>query len=362
MKRFINFFCIAICAFMLLGALASCKKEEPTPTPDGSESQTVLDSGSDSQGGNEGDGDPDPDPDPDPEPVLTTVNATLMTFNIRYYNGESGVEVRHWNNRKDAVCDFILNSGAGIIGLNEVKANQFFDLRDGVSEKYDVFWYASYVDDSNPQGNGVAYDRSIWQLVGTPEHFWLSPTPDVPSTGWKTSHYRSCIKALFEHKETGVRINVFVTHLDHKYQEDMVNGAKLILERMGESEYPVYLCGDFNCTPDSAAYNEVAAKLQDAQRTALDSDEGSTFNGWGSKTDADKYIIDFCFFSKENVTVKSYEICDGKWGENNENLLSDHNPVRVNVDLSAVAFKYPDISGVGGVEDFDDADKDANDY
>ena len=155
---------------------------------------------------------------------------------------------------------------------------------------------------------------------------------------------------------------MFVTHLDHKYQEDMVNGAKLILERMGESEYPVYLCGDFNCTPDSAAYNEVAAKLQDAQRTALDSDEGSTFNSWGSMTDADKYIIDFCFFSKENVTVKSYEICDGKWGENNENLLSDHNPVRVNVDLSAVAFKYPDISGVGGVEDFDDADKDAKDY
>ena len=89
---------------------------------------------------------------------------------------------------------------------------------------------------------------------------------------------------------------------------------------------------------------------------------GSTFNNWGSITDADKYIIDFCFFSKENVTVKSYEICDGKWGENNENLLSDHNPVRVNVDLSAVAFKYPDISGVGGVEDFDDADKDAKDY
>ena len=225
-----------------------------------------------------------------------------------------------------------------------------------MSEKYDVIWFASYVD-SNPQGNAVAYDRSVWRVIGTPDHFWLSPTPDVQSPGWQTSHYRSCINVLFEHIETGVRFNVFVTHLDHRYETDMVNGIKLILERMGESEYPVYLCGDFNCTPESQAYGIASGAMQDAQKAALDSDEGSTFIGWdGSNTDADKYVIDYCFFSKDDVVVKTYDICDDKWGENNENQLSDHKPLLVTVDLLADPFEYPDMSGVGGVEDFDDTD------
>ena len=129
------------------------------------------------------------------------------------------------------------------------------------------------------------------------------------------------------------------------------------MQRIKACEYPVYLCGDFNCTPGTTSYDITSSYLQDSQITALKSDEGSTFNSWGGITDEEKYIIDFCFFSKNNVTVKTYDICDGKWGENNENLLSDHNPVLVTVDIQSDPIEYPDMSGVGGVEDFYDTDR-----
>ena len=371
MKILFKYISAALTVIMLFSALASCKEESPTPTPDsvttddGTTNDGTTDDGTTDDGTTD-DGTTDDDSENKvKDGTVISMNhfdATVMTFNIRYENSESNVAVRQWDNRKEAVYDFILNSGAGIIGMQEVKMTQYADLKTGISDKYEVIWLQTYYNDANPAGNAIAYDRSVWQLIGTPDHFWLSPTPDVPSTGWETNHYRSCINALFEHKETGVRLNVFVTHLDHKKEIDMVNGIKLILERMGESEYPVYLCGDFNSTPDSSTYAIAAAAMQDAQVAALDSDEGSTFNDWGSKTDADKYVIDYCFFSKEDVVVNTYDICDDKWGANNENLLSDHNAVKVTVDISGVPFEYPDISGVDGMENFDDLDKSTKIY
>ena len=372
MKILLRYISAALLVTILLGVFVSCKEEEPTPTPDsittddgttddGTTDDGTTDDGTTDDGttddGTTDDGTTDDGTTDDNENnvkngtvvSMNHLNATVMSFNIRYENSESNVAIRQWDNRKEAVYDFILGSGADIIGFQEVKESQYNDLKTGISEKYEIIWYASYVNDSNPQGNAVAYKKDEWKVVGTPEHFFLSPTPDVPSSGWLTSHYRSCINALFEHIETGKRVNVFVTHLDHKYVTDMVNGISLILERMGESEYPVYLCGDFNCTPESEAYAIAAKALQDAQKTALDSDEGTTFTGWDdSYTDENKYVIDYCFFSKGDVVPLVYEICDGTWGENNENKLSDHRPIMATVRLIYDLEKsYPDTTENG---------------
>ena len=172
----------------------------------------------------------------------------------------------------------------------------------------------------------------MWSLIEK-DCFWLSETPDKPSSGWGASHKRICVTALMEHKETGTRLMVYNVHLDHSAEAARVNGIKLVIERIKACEYPAYLCGDFNCTPTSEAYAITAAAMQDSQITALKSDEGSTFNSWGEITDEEKYIIDFCFFSKDSIVPLTYEICDGMWGENNENHLSDHNPVEVTVRL-----------------------------
>ena len=339
---------------MLLGVLASCKKKEPIPDADSETEQDVsadesqgegTEDGDDTPSGDDGNPNP-PDKDNDDDggkPEYSTVETTVMTFNIRYQtDGDEGV--KNWENRKAAVFEYINGQDASIVCMQEVNPTQQADLRLNITERFDMIWYGR--GGAGSEGLAIAYDKSTWSLLEQ-DCFWLSETPDVKSYGWGASKYRICVTALLEHNVTGAKMKVFNTHLDLS-ATPRVNGLKVIMSRIAQCEYPVYLCGDFNDTPNSEAYAVAAETLQDAQITAPDSDEGSTFTGWGTKTDADKYVIDFCFFSKESIEPLTYEICDDRWGENNENMLSDHNAIKVKVKLRYKAEELPDISGLIG--------------
>ncbi len=284
---------------------------------------------------------------------IKSTDLTVMSFNIRYKNS-SDADEKHWNNRREAVYSFLNGSDASIICMQEVTEAQQADLQENISEKYGLIWYGRSTGTTG-EGLTIAYDKSVWSLLEE-ECFWLSETPDVPSGGWGAAKYRICVTALLEHKETGAKMKVFNTHLDHASELARVNGIKLVLQRMAECAYPVYLCGDFNCEPTSEAYAVAANALQDAQVTALDSDVGSTFTAWGTNTDADAYVIDYCFFSKVNTVPLTFDICDGKWGENNEYFLSDHNPLLVTLRMIyEIKESYPDKTTHGTDAEMDPA-------
>ena len=76
--------------------------------------------------------------------------------------------------------------------------------------------------------------------------------------------------------------------------------------------------------------------MNDSQALSPSTDIGSTYQGFGEKTDADKYVIDYNFFSKDDFELLSFNICDDKWGENNANYLSDHNAICSTVKLRYV--------------------------
>lgn len=360
MKILLRYMSAALVAVMLLGVFASCKKEEPTPTPStDSESQTTLDSesesesesesqsGNEGEGGNEGGDGNEGDNEKVNMDVLSvkSFNVTVKSFNIRYKNNDD-TGATHWDNRKQAIYDYINGQSASIVCMQEVTAAQKNDLAANITERFDMFWYGRD-DGTSGEGLAIAYDKSMWTLIEK-DCFWLSETPDTPSKGWGASKRRICVTALLEHKETGAKFMVFNVHLDHAAEAARVNGAALVIEKIKQCKYPVYLCGDFNCTPDSAAYAISTRELQDAQMTALDSDVGSTFTGWGTKTDADQYVIDYCMFTKGNIVPLVYEICDDKWGENNENQLSDHKPLEVTIRLIYDLEKnYPDTTEGG---------------
>ena len=365
MKILLRYMSAALVAVMLLGVFASCNKEEPTPTPStDSESQTTLDSESESesQSGNEGEGGNEGGEGNEGEggneggdgnerinmDIITvkSVNIIVKSFNIRYKTADD-TGVTHWDSRKQAVYDYINGQNASIVCMQEVSKAQKNDLSENITTRFDMVWYGR-TDGTSGEGLAIAYDKSLWNLVEQ-GCFWLSETPDTPSYGWGAGHKRICVTALLEHKETGARLMVFNVHLDHAVEAARVNGISLVMQRIKACEYPVYLCGDFNCTPESEAYAISTGELQDAQMTALDSDEGSTFIGWnGTITDADQYVIDYCMFTKGNIVPLVYEICDGKWGENNENQLSDHNPLEVTIRLIYDLEKnYPDTTEGG---------------
>ncbi|MBQ9802474.1 MAG: endonuclease/exonuclease/phosphatase family protein [Clostridia bacterium] len=284
---------------------------------------------------------------------IKSTDLTVMSFNIRYETTENSEE-KQWDNRSAAVYSFLNGCDASIVCMQEVTKNQQADLQENISEKYGLIWYGRTTGTTG-EGLTIAYDKSVWRLLEQ-ECFWLSETPDVPSSGWGASKYRICVTALLEHIETGAKMKVFNTHLDHAAELARVNGIKLVLERMAECPYPMYLCGDFNCEPTSEAYAVTANALQDAQVTALDSDVGSTFTAWGANTDEDAYVIDYCFFSKGNIVPLTFDICDGKWGENNEYFLSDHNPLLVTLRMIyEIKESYPDKTTHGMDAEMDPA-------
>ena len=246
---------------------------------------------------------------------------SLMSFNIRI--GGSGVQ--SWGSRKAAVMDTINNSGADIIGLQEVSSTPYSDFLILLSENYQIVYF------QDPENLAIIYDKTVFNLVSK-ESYWLSETPDVRSNGWGEATRRMAAILMLEHKATGETVRVINTHGALK-DEANVNGFELIASRSlsGENDPFTVMTGDFNATPNKLGYVPIAEKLQDCRVSAQKSSnrESRTYNAF---QDTGGAIIDYCFVSKsDKVNVLSYQVRDERWGEGN--YISDHFAVQTTVRI-----------------------------
>lgn len=97
--------------------------------------------------------------------------------------------------------------------------------------------------------------------------------------------------------------------------------ARKLSEFIGESPYPIILCGDFNDTPGSYAYHQVSKHLKDA---FVESGQGFATTHPGFNRYHLPLRIDHIFVS-ENLLTYNYEVV--------EKQHSDHYPVVVDVKL-----------------------------
>lgn len=246
---------------------------------------------------------------------------SVMSFNIKI-PGDQGV--RKWGSRKAAVMDTINNSGADIIGLQEVSSTPYSDFLVLLESRYELVYF------QEPENLAIIYDKNTFNLLSK-EHYWLSETPDVRSYGWGEASRRMAAVLILEHKATGEKIKVIDTHgpLNDAANE---KAFELIANRSfsGENEPFTVMFGDFNATPNKLGYIPIAEKLQDCRIVAKKSSnrESVTYNAWGGKGS----IIDYCFVSKsENVQVLTYQVRDERWGDGN--YISDHFAVQAQVRM-----------------------------
>ena len=245
----------------------------------------------------------------------------IMSFNIRI-PGSSGVQT--WGSRRIAVMDLINNSGADIIGLQEVSSTPYSDFMVNLPSHYKLLYF------QEPENLAIIYDKTVFNLISQ-EKYWLSETPDERSNGWGEATRRMAAVLMLEHIQTGEKVKVINTHgpLNDTANE---NAFKLIAERSlsGENDPFTIMTGDFNATPNKLGYIPIAEKLQDCRITAVKSSnrESVTYNAWGGQG----AIIDYCFVSKsENVQVLNYTVREDKWGDGN--YISDHYAVQVTVRI-----------------------------
>ncbi|WP_134201908.1 endonuclease/exonuclease/phosphatase family protein [uncultured Algoriphagus sp.] len=253
----------------------------------------------------------------------------LATFNIRWDNpGDTG---NLWKDRLPHVTSLIQFHQIGIVGTQEGLKHQVEQLSNSLGFDY----LGVGRDDGAQKGEytAILYDGSQYELLdqGT---FWLSPTPEVPSKGWDAALNRICSwgKFLSAEKE---EFYVFNIHYDHIGQEAREESSKLVVQKIEEintEKLPVVLLGDFNVTPENAAYTTITFSdgWRDARLISKTPSYGpaGTFTGfdWEKMPDG---IIDHIFV-KGPIQVIRHGILTDNYGKK---YPSDHFPVMVEVQF-----------------------------
>jgi endonuclease/exonuclease/phosphatase family metal-dependent hydrolase len=182
---------------------------------------------------------------------MTTLR--VMTFNIRgYYNRD-----RHntWAAREALNIATIRRCAPDIIGFQEANGRNVEAYHRALAEYHYIAW-PPYNNAAPHQFPAIFWRPDRLRPLEC-ETFWLSETPEVYSGSWKTDCIRSAAWIRFRCIESGVEIVHLNTHLDHISEQARIEGARLIVERLGDAQRggaAAVVTGDFNAPVGSPTY------------------------------------------------------------------------------------------------------------
>ena len=241
-----------------------------------------------SHGNRELAGPPDPPVIPDrPDAMARELN--IMSFNVLTSTGGAHALRR----RYDGVVRTVLDGMPDSLGLQEAHEMWRIPLKNDLSGFYDVACNKGRVFGFH-EGTPIFYRKDKYELVREGV-FWLSERPEIASIGWDAACPRIAGWAVLQEKASGFQFAHFNTHLDHKGEVAMVNGARLMADRINALGLPAVLTGDLNCGPDSLPMEYLmTGGLTDLRFAAVDSDEGVTFHGYRN-TEGFGSVIDYVY-------------------------------------------------------------------
>lgn len=245
----------------------------------------------------------------------------VMSYNIRYGAADDGTN--SWMYRCGATLEMLHDQKPDVVGIQEAEYEQLMFL-DEFAAGYT--FVGAGREDGKKKGEAMAilWNKKTVKMLkwGT---FWLSETPDKPSKGWDSRHYRTATWALMKDKRTGKSFFFVNTHLDHRGAEARKNGLKLIIERIKDINpkgYPMVLTGDFNMKPSAPELKDLDSCMLSARKAASKTDSHQTFNGWG-KAGSDM-VIDYIYYSDFSSCLE-YQTVTKKYSD--RKYISDHYPI-----------------------------------
>lgn len=256
----------------------------------------------------------------------------VMTFNIRY--DEPRDNENAWPNRKQLVASMILFHHADIVGVQEALKGQLVDLGKLLP---DYSWVGVGRADGKDGGefSAIFYRKTRFKSLEN-STFWLSETPQVPSTGWDAALPRIVTWVKLQDLQTSRNFFVFNTHFDHRGERARTESARFLLDRIGQiaKDLPVVVTGDFNFTEASEGYRILTGKnsgsptssrsvLRDTRYISEREHHGpsSTVNDFKALVPGRK--IDYVFV-KGNIRVLQHGALSDTW---DGRFPSDHLPV-----------------------------------
>ena len=255
----------------------------------------------------------------------------LMTFNIRTASIDDGGN--SWPNRKALVAEVIERSAPDVVGLQEVVREQIEYLAATLKE---YRWLG--VDRGVNGGQGLSEYTPIFYRFAELNpiesgNFWLSSTPDAPSTT-EPRRDRIVTWARFHHRTTGRQFYAFNTHFSPRAGPAHLDAARIIKERIQKlpAGSAVVLLGDFNSpAEESPVWNDLTGHLLGDAWTRAETRRGppATMGGFGPPRDGDTARIDWILVGGPIEVLSAETVLFNEAGR----YPSDHFPVAARVEI-----------------------------
>ena len=266
--------------------------------------------------------------------TLQAQDSTLqvMTFNIRYDNPADGEN--NWHLRKADMVASINMWQPAVLGIQEGLFHQVQFLDSALTQ----YAYVGVGRDDGKQAgeySAIFYDTSKVTLIQDTT-FWLSMTPEKPSTGWDAALPRICTAAQFFTVGQQETFWVFNTHFDHVGALAREWSTRIIVyyasELNPEFNYQMIIMGDFNSTPEDKPYQMMTESkvFEDTRLISYYDPTGPeiTFNGFAMLEALESPRIDYIFVYHFKTIAQSHILAIREGGLA---WLSDHFPVSANL-------------------------------
>ncbi len=252
-------------------------------------------------------------------------SVSLISANVRTF-APFDLLKKSWFYRADLFLNSLAEENPDIIGFQEVTKMHYKYLKKNLPDYGSVI---KYRDKSlQPEACPVFFKKDKFECTDKGS-FWLSNTPEKMSKDWGAMCYRICSYVILKDKDSGKKLVVFNTHLDHVSDEARIKGIGVVLDKIKQfGSLPSIIMGDFNAKEDSKTYENAMKNFDDAKYKADKTDKGATYQNFGRELDAKN--IDYFMISKEGIKVNEYRIIDKTY---NGVYTSDHFPIYLNISL-----------------------------
>ena len=229
---------------------------------------------------------------------------SVLTLNLRFGLADDGPN--SWQYRKQSFPVLLAKYRADFIGFQE--ANDFqIDYLASILTEY------NFIGKRSPAPsfwqNNIIFYKKTWDQVYQ-KHFFLSPTPTIPSRFRQSLWPRQCTVGIFKkNQHQFICVN---THFD--FEASVQNqSAKLILKRLSHlpSGLPTIVMGDFNASPSSTCHKIFAGENQNSSdknqnfRNAFQEPFLGTHHGFTGDASGDH--IDWILF-RGKITLKDNQV------------------------------------------------------
>lgn len=210
----------------------------------------------------------------------------IMSFNVQCYEDDED-NTNWWAKRATLNIKTIKKYAPDVIGFQEFSHRHAADYREHMPE-YD---HTPLPNLDEFEDATIFWLRDKYELLDAGQ-FWLSPTPEVPSTGWGVED--DILQARWvklRERKRGAQFIHLNTHFEDGGwgEQSRQESSKLVCTRLDQLQagvLPALATGDFNCNPWDPAYRIFMANgFSDAYRAAgnADTEASSTFHGFRGK-------------------------------------------------------------------------------